>query len=136
MPWHWSINMVKVLSLRFQHCLEPFTILLFEMCSETRLFKHWSNPFSRVRNFGNISAMRVIFFLKMLKVATSFETLRKKLENFFCFWDNHIWIDCLKLSPVRREYLSLAVNVLTNIVKIFHITERDFLRLDYPDVEQ
>ena len=35
-----------------------------------------------------------------------------------------------KLSLLRREYLSSAVNVLTNCPKIFHITKIDFFQLN------
>ena len=55
--------------------------------------------FFGVRNFVNTSAMRVIFFLKMFKIESSFQKLRKKFRK------------CLKLSLLTREYLSLAVNV-------------------------
>ena len=33
----------------------------------------------------------------------------------------------LKLSPLKREYLSSTANVLTNSPKIFHIPKTDFL---------
>ena len=48
---------------------------------------------------------------------------------FFCFWDNCIWRCCNRLSLLRTEYLSLAVNVLTNSPKILHITKRAFFQL-------
>ena len=40
---------------------------------------------------------------------------RKIDKKAFCFGDNSIWIGCVKLSLLRREYLSSAVNVLTVI---------------------
>ena len=40
LPSEWSINIVKVLSFRFQHCLIPCTMLLVKGFSEMRLFRH------------------------------------------------------------------------------------------------
>ena len=56
------------------------------------------------------------------------EKIEKKL---FCFFDNVVRIGCLKLSLLRREYLSSAVNVLTNTYKALHLTKTDFFRLNY-----
>ena len=36
-----------------------------------------------------------------------------------------------ELVALRREYLSSEANVLTNSLKIVHITNRDFFRLNY-----
>ena len=38
---------------------------------------------------------------------------------------------CVKLSLLRREYWSSAVNVLTNTYKALHLTKTDFFRLNY-----
>ena len=35
-----------------------------------------------------------------------------------------------------REYFSSAVNVLTNSLKILHLTKRDFLQLSYLQSDQ
>ena len=43
LPSQGSINMVKVLSFRFQQCFGPFTMLLVERFFETRLFRKLSN---------------------------------------------------------------------------------------------
>ena len=43
LPSQGSINMVKVLSFRFQQCFGPFTMLLVERSFETRLFRKLSN---------------------------------------------------------------------------------------------
>ena len=37
----------------------------------------------------------------------------------------------VKLSLLRGEYLSSAVNVLTNTYKALHLTKTDFFRLNY-----
>ena len=44
----------------------------------------------------------------------------------FCFWDKCIWIVCIALSLLLREYLSLAVNVLRKGLKNFHESKSDF----------
>ena len=43
-----------------------------------------------------------------------------------CFWDKYIWIVCIHLSLLIREYLSSAVNVLRKSVKNFHVCKSDF----------
>ena len=48
-----------------------------------------------------------------------------------CFWDNGVRIGCVNLSLLRREYLSSAVNVLTNTYKALHLTKTDLFRLNY-----
>ena len=57
--------------------------------------------------------------------------MEKKLEKAFCFSDNYVRIGCVKLSLLRREYLSSAVNVLTTSYKALRLTKRDFFRLNY-----
>ena len=47
------------------------------------------------------------------------------------FWDNGVRISCVNLSLLRREYLSSAVNVLTNTYKALHLTKTDSFRLNY-----
>ena len=39
------------------------------------------------------------------------------------FWDNRVRIGCVILFLLRREYLSPAVNVLTNTYKALHLTK-------------
>ena len=70
--------------------------------------------------------MRVIVSYKKIKTWSRFQNLMKKLRIFFLFLDNLIWICCVKLSLLRKEYLSLAVTVLANSPKILHITNRVF----------
>ena len=80
--------------------------------------------FFGIANFGNTSAMRVIFFLKVFKILSTFQNRRKKSEKAFYFLDNCIWTGCVNLSLLRRENLWPAVNVFTNSPKIFHITKK------------
>ena len=47
------------------------------------------------------------------------------------FCDNGVRIRCVKLSLLRREYLSSAVNVLTNTYKALHLTKNDFFPINY-----
>ena len=41
--------------------------------------------------------------------------MQEKIEEKFCFWDNMV--------SIRREYLSSAVNVLTNSYKAFWLKQ-------------
>ena len=41
-----------------------------------------------------------------------------------------MWMGCTKLSLLRTEHLSTALIVLTNSLKLLHITKRDFLQLN------
>ena len=70
----------------------------------------WKRPFKRDfkdiyqitffgdGNLGNPSAMRVIFFWKFSKFDVDFKNAEKNSEKVFCFWDNSIWVGCVKLS--------------------------------------
>ena len=44
----------------------------------------------------------------------------------FCFWDKLIWIVCIHLFLLIREYLLIAVNVLRKGPKNFHVSKSDF----------
>ena len=58
--------------------------------------------------------------------------MHEKIEkNLFCFWNKFVPIGYVKLSLLRREYWSSAVNVLTNTYKALHLTKKDFFRLNY-----
>ena len=75
--------------------------------------------------------MSVGFFKKSSKFNLDFETSEKNSEKVFSFRDNCIRIGCVELSLLRRVYMSSAVNVLTNSLKILHITKRDFFKLNW-----
>ena len=47
------------------------------------------------------------------------------------FGDNGVRIGCVNLSLLRREYLSSAVNVLTNTYKALLLTKTHFFRVNY-----
>ena len=54
------------------------------------------------------------------------KTQKKNWEKRFSFWDKCIWIVCIHLSLLLREYVSLAVNVLRKGLKNFHVSKSDF----------
>ena len=62
--------------------------------------------------------------------------MQKNIEKKLFFLDKCIWIGWIKLSLLRRENLSSAVNVLTNSLKILHVTKRDFFQLNYLHSDQ
>ena len=68
---------MTVLSLRFQKCLGPFTMLPVGGSSEKKFSDICLTTSFAVPNFGNTSAMRVILFLKMLKFYSTFQKFRK-----------------------------------------------------------
>ena len=65
------------------------------------------------------------FYVNSLKFNVDFKNAKKNWDNVFSFSDNIIWIDCVKLSLLRREYLSRAVIPLTNTSETSHISKRD-----------
>ena len=76
------------------------------------------------------------FFWKYSKLNIDFENTLKNREKVFTFWDNCMWMGCIKLSLLGREHLSTALIVLTNSLKLLHITKRDFLQLNCLLVDQ
>ena len=62
--------------------------------------------------------------------------MQKKIRKSFSFGHNCVRIGCVKLSLLRREYHSSAVNVLTNSYKALRLTKTDFFRLNYLPNEQ
>ena len=67
----------------------------------------------------------------MFKILSKFQKSKKKnCEKALSFSDNSISIGSVKLSLLRREYLSSPVNVLTNSAKILHILKRNFFELN------
>ena len=92
--------------------------------------------FFGVCNFVNASAMMVIFLWKCSKINLVLQIAETNSENVFCFWDNCIWIRCLKLSLLRRKLLSSGVNMLTNILKTLHISNRGFFQVNCLHIDQ
>ena len=76
------------------------------------------------------------FSLKCSKLNLNLGNAKRKSEIIFPFWDNCIWKCCNKLPLLRREYLSSAVNELTNSPNMLHITQGDFFNLNCFQREQ
>ena len=55
----------------------------------------------------------------------------------FYFWDKCVWIVCIHLSLLIREYCSEEVNVLRKGLKKFHVSKIDFCKLiTFPGITQ
>ena len=54
----------------------------------------------------------------------------------FVFWGNGASSYCVKISMLRREYLSSVVNVLTNSVKISDPTIEDFVQVNLARIHE
>ena len=136
----WLINMIKVLSCRFQECLCTFTILIAEASSETRLFRHLSDNVFGACNFGNTKSYEGHLFFQRVQnfryAVKKFQNAVKKLEKVFCFIDNCIKIGISKLSLWRTRYFSLRANVLTTSPKIWLVNKRDFFQLNFLGTER
>ena len=130
LPSHWSMNILKVLWFRFQQCLGPFSMLLFERSSETEFLHIYLTTVFQARHFGNMSAMRVIFSRKCYKFHLHVKNAEKSWQKVFPFRDNCIWNRCVKLPLLRREYWWPAVNVLKNSPKILPLTMRGFFEFN------
>ena len=60
----------------------------------------------------------------------------KNSEKVFSFPDNCIWIGSVKLSLLKREYLSSALSLLIKSLEILHVTNRDFLQDNFLNSDQ
>ena len=95
-------------------------------------FRFTENIFpSKTENHENMIFMFSIF-TKMLFFMQCFINKAKNSGKVFCFLDNCIWIDCFKISLLRKEYLWSAVNMLTNSTKISDINNRNIFELYFP----
>ena len=57
--------------------------------------------------------------------------MQKKIERKFVFFEILASeLVCVKLFLLRREYLPSALSVLGNSLEIFHVTNRDLLRVN------
>ena len=125
MPSQWSINWC---GSDFNSVWSPLPSCLPKCRLKGEFLDSYLTTSFRVGNFGNTSAVRVIYFCKCSEFNLAFKNAAINSENIFCFWDNCIWIGSLKLSLLRRQYLSLTVNMLTNILKTLRVTKRDFFK--------
>ena len=104
--------MIKRLALTTSQCFGPFSKFPVDGSSQTGLFRHLSNHVFRGTLFRKFISYESYLFLKGSKFNIDLKNVHKNSENFFCFFDNCIWIVCIELSLLRREYLSSTVNVL------------------------
>ena len=58
----------------------------------------------------------------------------KNAEKVFRFWNKSVWIYCRKFGVLRQEYLSSAVNVLANSLKIYDKSKGVFFQLNIPEI--
>ena len=115
--------MVKVLALRLNQCFGPFAMSSVEASSQTGAFKHLSKHLLQCRQFQKYRSYEGVFLWKSSKFNSDLKNEAKNWEQEFCFWDKFIWIACIELSPLRRECLSSAVNVLKKSLQTFHVTK-------------
>ena len=122
--------MVKVVPFRFKQYLVRLTCCFTKSPLKGDFWEIWLTTFFGVRNFGNTSAMKVIFFRKCWEFTIAFANAAKNWESVFSFWDRWIWIGYLKLTLLKREYFPSAVNVWRNSLKNLHMTKRGFFELN------
>ena len=125
------MNLIKLMWCRFQQCLGTFTMLLVKRFSQAVLLKHLSGYVFGVRNFEITKSMTITFLWKYSKFDLDSKNAAKNWEKAFCFRDNWIWIDVVKLSPLTTGYFSSAANVLTRSPKIWHVNKTDFFHLKW-----
>ena len=119
--------MIKALSLRLSQCFGLFSMSPVERSSQTGVFRHLSRHVFRGRWFRKyISYEGHLFFWKCSKFNTEAKSAQNNSEKIFGFWDKCIWIVCIHLFLLIREYLSSAVNVLRKSLKNFHVSKKDF----------
>ena len=68
------------------------------------------------------------FFWKSSKFNLDFQNGGKNQENVFSFWDNSMWMGCIKLSLLGREHLSTALIVLTKRLKFLISLKETFCK--------
>ena len=86
---------------------------------------------SKIQNLWGSS-----FDSKCLKFNVDFKNAAKNWEKVFCFSDNYIWTDIVKLSLLRTGYFSSVANVLTSSPKNMHVNQRDFFQLNWLGSDQ
>ena len=126
LPSQSSINVIMALSLILNLCSGRFPCRVSSGPLKRELLDIYLSESFGDSSFGNTEARRVIFFWKCSKFNADSKNAEKHSEKMFCFWDKCIWIVCIQLSLLIREYLSSAVNVLRKGLKNFHVSKSDF----------
>ena len=130
------MHMVKLLSLRLNQCFGSFTILPIEGSSEPGLFRHLSNHIFWTPSFPKYISYGDHLFWKCSKFDVDLKNAQKNSQKPFCFSDKCIWIFSLKLALLRREHMSLAVNLLTKGLKGLHVINRNSFQLKNLHIDQ
>ena len=60
----------------------------------------------------------------------------KNPKKVFRFWDKRVWNCCSKFCVLRQEYLSSAVNVLANSLKIYEQSKAVFFQFNLPEIHE
>ena len=114
--------MTKILPCRFKQPFGHLKMLTVHKCSHTLFFFHLSNPafcslyFSETNNFQSSS-----FFSTDLKFYVDCGIEEKNRGKGFWFWDNCIWISCVKHSLLLRENTFHPVSICEQTVSRFQI---------------
>ena len=91
--------------------------------SEMRFFRHLTNHIFPSLYIGNV----IFFFLKYFNILCRFQICSKKLKKLFCFLGSCSSIGFRKFFLFPREYLSSAVNGLTNTPRISNTLRATFI---------
>ena len=75
--------MLKVLWFRFKKSLDLFTMLLFEGCSETGLFRHLSNHCFLSLQFPKYISYEGHLFFQNVQNLIFISKMQKKIEKIF-----------------------------------------------------
>ena len=59
---------------------------------------------------------------------------KKNPQNFFRFSDKSVWNCCREFCILRQEYLSSAVNLLANSLKIYDQSKAVIFQLKLPEI--
>ena len=98
-----NVLIIKCCHADFTSVSDPFTCWLSQGVLKRGLLGIFGSTSFAACNFGNTSAMRVILFLKYLKLNVHFRNGGKNWENEFCFLDNCICIGCVKFSLYEQN---------------------------------
>ena len=119
----------------FQRCLESVKTLITEWCSEARPSRRFSTNLFHKKIISEIIRLwHSSFFSKFSKFHAHFRNGIKNLEKVFRFSDNSVWSCGRIFCIMRQEYLSSAINVLANSLKIYDQSKGVFFLLNLPGI--
>ena len=75
--------MVKVVPFRFQQCLVPLSMLLVEGPLKLDFLDIYLTTLLGVRNFGNTSAVRIIFLFENIQNLIYISKMQEEIEKMF-----------------------------------------------------